>query len=165
MKELWLPVYGLEDRYMVSESGLVWSKVVNRLLKPFLNGYSQHLALGLSDGKSRAKTVKVHHLVAEAFISLRPEGLLCLHRDDNKSNNHYSNLYWGTHKQNASDRDRNGLQDRMRGSRSSLAKLTESDVLAIRASSKSYRLLGEEFGVHYVHIGSIKRRERWAHLP
>jgi len=31
-----------------------------------------------------------------------------LHRDDNKLNNHYSNLYWGDQQDNADDRERNG---------------------------------------------------------
>lgn len=36
----------------------------------------------------------------------------CCHRDDNRSNNDISNLYWGTRAQNVDDAYRNGLLDR-----------------------------------------------------
>jgi hypothetical protein len=50
----------------------------------------------------------VHTLVAEAFLGIRPEGMMVCHRDDVKRNNRASNLYYGTQKQNAQDALRNG---------------------------------------------------------
>ena len=102
MNELWRPVYGLEESHLVSNYGRVWSLM-----------YGKRMSLSLLDGRYPAvqlkgKMHKVHHLVAEAFICPRPEGLLCLHRDDDKLNNTPENLYWGTQSQNQKDSMRNG---------------------------------------------------------
>lgn len=43
-------------------------------------------------------------------------------------------------------------------------KLTESQVLSIRESPLSCRVLGVQYGVHCVTISKIKRRVIWKHL-
>ena len=44
--------------------------------------------------------LKVYRLVAEAYIP-NPENKPCVcHKDNNPLNNHYKNLYWGTHQEN-----------------------------------------------------------------
>ena len=48
----------------------------------------------------RRKTYKVHSLVCEAFHGKRPDGLKCLHIDENFRNNKPCNLKWGTQKEN-----------------------------------------------------------------
>jgi hypothetical protein len=49
----------------------------------------------------RGKTYRVARLVCEAFHGPSPAGMpYCLHRDENAANNHYSNLKWGTQKEN-----------------------------------------------------------------
>lgn len=49
------------------------------------------------------KRYGVHRLVAKAYID-NPEGkpIVC-HKDDNPKNNHVSNLFWGTQKENMLD--------------------------------------------------------------
>ena len=46
------------------------------------------------------KTLKVARLVCEAFHGPAPEGLNCLHIDENSTNNTPDNLKWGTQKEN-----------------------------------------------------------------
>ena len=46
------------------------------------------------------KTLKVHRLVCEAFNGPAPEGMVCMHLDENARNNRPENLAWGTQKQN-----------------------------------------------------------------
>lgn len=65
---------------------------------------SGHLSVQLG----RGKRYRIHILVLEAFVSPRPEGMIGLHRDDNKANNNVENLYWGTYSDNAFDAVRNG---------------------------------------------------------
>jgi hypothetical protein len=74
-------------------------------LKPNRLGYSS--ALLRSSG--RVTTFGVHVLVAMTWVSPSPfDGAWVLHRDDNPRNNHYTNLYWGTARDNKADCLRNG---------------------------------------------------------
>ena len=102
MKELWRPVYGLESEYLVSNVGRVQCLQTGNMHKLCLLD-NRYVAVKMN-GKMR----KVHHLVAEAFICPRPDGMLCLHKDDDKFNNTPENLYWGTQSQNQQDSLRNG---------------------------------------------------------
>jgi len=93
-------------RYMISENGDI-QDVSGYMLKPTVMT-SGHLRLWVqtTDG-FRAKLV--HRLVCEAFHGPAPEGKpLVLHWDDDPSNNHYSNLRWGSYADNRNDAVRNG---------------------------------------------------------
>ena len=81
--ERWLPVVGWEGLYEVSDLGRVRSLPRNttrgRVLRanPAANGYRQATVFR----QGHPKSVYVHHLVAEAFIGPRPEGLEIRHLD------------------------------------------------------------------------------------
>ena len=48
-------------------------------------------------------------LILETFKGPKPSPEYeCCHRDDDRSNNHIDNLYWGTHAENMKDASRNG---------------------------------------------------------
>lgn len=51
----------------------------------------------------------VHRIVALTFIGVPPfaKSEVC-HNDGNRRNNHYSNLRWGTRKENVADSIRHG---------------------------------------------------------
>jgi hypothetical protein len=44
------------------------------------------------------------------------------------------------------------------------AKLTEADVRAIRADTRSQRIIASTFGVSQAQVNRIKMRKRWEHL-
>jgi hypothetical protein len=48
----------------------------------------------------KSKTYKVHQLVCEAFNGPRPEGTVCMHIDEDYTNNTPINLKWATQKEN-----------------------------------------------------------------
>lgn len=48
----------------------------------------------------------VHRMVAEAFCSRKAGRSIACHRDGDRHNNSAANLYWGTDRDNARDRDR-----------------------------------------------------------
>lgn len=57
--------------------------------------------------KIRGETVKVHHLVLEAFCGPRPYGMEGCHGPDpDRTCNVLSNLRWGTHRENERDKKR-----------------------------------------------------------
>jgi len=75
-----------------------------------------------------------------------------------------AHLRWGSHLANIADRHRLGRDARLAGQAHALAKLTDFDVRAIRASTASYRELAKLYGVSFGLIGHVKRRRSWAHL-
>lgn len=84
-----------EPNYLVSNSGAIFSKITNKILKGVVlkTGY---VRVVLSNRKQRC----VHRIVAETFIS-NPEGLpIVNHIDENPQNNCIENLEWVTHKEN-----------------------------------------------------------------
>ena len=85
--------------YSISEDGKVYSKINKRFLKPKLmkDGYMD-LLLVCEDGKRRH--FRIHRLVASTYLDNPNNYPIVLHLDNNKINNHYSNLKWGTIQEN-----------------------------------------------------------------
>lgn len=101
--EIYSPIEGFPN-YLVTNNGRVLSLKDNhgkdrvKELKQcnHISGY-MHVVL-FKNGKGYNK--KVHRLVAQSFIS-NPNNKPCInHIDENKTNNHVSNLEWVTHKEN-----------------------------------------------------------------
>ena len=110
MEEIWLPITGYEDRYLVSNLSRIKSvpdivtmkdgKVRKRksmVLKTHKRG--RYISKSLfKEGVSKSHTI--HRLVALAFIP-NPENKPHInHIDNNTYNNHVSNLEWVTQKEN-----------------------------------------------------------------
>ena len=94
---------------LIREDGKeVWNTRINRAMSiSFCDDYFRVL---VRDAPRPQRSMRVHILVAEAFHGPRPLGLCALHRDDVKTNNHASNIYWGTRTQNMADRRVNNPQ-------------------------------------------------------
>jgi hypothetical protein len=72
-----------------------------------------------------------HRAVAEAFLGSRPfPGAVVRHLDGDSLHNHYTNLAWGSYRDNKQDDRRLGTL--MVGERVWTSKLTADDVLAMR---------------------------------
>ena len=111
--EIWKDIKGYEGLYQVSNKGRVKSlnRYANnngtlqfrpeRILKQNIQkaGRSRRCTVALSK-KSKIKRIRVHRLVAEAFIP-NPENKPQIdHIDTNMENNNVENLRWVTHKEN-----------------------------------------------------------------
>ena len=110
-KEIWCDVKGYEGLYQVSNWGRVKSLNYNhtgkeKLLRPGKDGWD-YLFVYLWKGGER-KRYKIHRLVLSTFNPIENmENLDCNHLDENKENNHLSNLEWTTHKENCNHGTRN----------------------------------------------------------
>ena len=99
------PIKGFPG-YAICETGEVISFKGRkpRFLKPARQkcGHDRYyyLFVRLSDATKNIVTKPVHHLVAQAFLGDRPEGMVIDHIDGNGFNNHYTNLRYVTHKEN-----------------------------------------------------------------
>ena len=176
MSELWRPVPDWPD-YEVSNLGRVRS--IDRTVayidqwgrpnKQFIKG--RILALRLKDKTyftvSLHKGLKthtrfVHRLVVEAFIGPIPKGMCVLHGPNGSLDNRASELRIGTHKQNSADKFRDGTAKW--GAEIPTAKLTDDDIPAIRADTRSSSAIAADYGVTRQNIDFIKRRITWKHV-
>lgn len=88
--------------------------------------------------------------------------LKVLHTCDNPACVNPQHLFLGTQQDNLKDMRDKGRD--ARGETQGMSKLTEADVIAIRASTGLHRDVAAQYGIHEDHIGRIKARRRWAHL-
>ena len=124
--EKWLPIVGYEGFYEVSDHGRVrtvsrityrdnrWGsnspmRVQGRILKGWVHqGSTGYLAVSLHRQNERKRNVFVHVLVLEAFVEVRPAGMVACHFNDEPTDNRLENLRWDTRAANAEDAARNG---------------------------------------------------------
>ena len=93
----WRNVDGFSD-YLVSENGEVKNKTTGQILKQTITqkGYA---VVGLVNG-GKHKNVRVHRIVAMAFVANPRNKPQVNHKDGNKLNNKRENLEWVTGKEN-----------------------------------------------------------------
>ena len=99
ISEEWKPIQGYEGLYAVSSKGRVMNIETGRILKHgiYSNGYAN---VCLYNGDGKRKWIKVHRLVAEAFID-NPDNLAQVnHRNEIKTDNRVENLEWVTASKN-----------------------------------------------------------------
>lgn len=154
------PLFGFSD-YDIGADGVVysWKSGERTVLKPRVDigGYK---TVGLYvDGK--VKRVKVHRLVAEAFLP-KEDGKDCVnHRDGNKWNNSVSNLEWCTRSENSKHACENGLNvygskqrdGKVKQRRFSIEQITE--IKTLYQSGMSQRNIGKMYGCDHSVISEI----------
>lgn len=119
-------------------------------------------------------------------------GVCVCHHCDNPPCVNPAHLFLGTHADNVADMGRKGRtsagaahwthvkpervargsrngqrrhpEKTARGERHYLAKLTDADVLTIRASNESVRVLAARFGVSTIAVYKVLRRKTWKHV-
>lgn len=172
--EEWRAVVGYEGIYEVSNYGKV-RRVAratgygNRKLKVmFLTSDSRstkgYPIVGIrKDGKT--KTRYVHKLVAQAFIP-NPLNLPEVdHEKGNKEDSRAWMLKWVTRAQNIENALALDLFAHRHGEENPNVKLTEKQVLEIRArSGERIADIADEFGISWSQVKSIRNRKTWKHI-
>lgn len=106
------PIKDFESRYGVDEFGNVYSfngKYKNTIIrKPYIHKTNGYVYVNLKQN-NEVKNMRVHRLVAEAFIPNPNNYPDINHIDCNKENNCVWNLEWCTRKQNSQHALKNGL--------------------------------------------------------
>lgn len=169
---IWKEVEGWPG-YFVNESGLVVSRRYLKVGKP--NGHWQrinekqitlkqfpvrgYLAVNLSN-KTRRKSVRVHRLVAQAFLP-NPQNLPHInHIDGNKTNASVTNLEWCTISHNELHSYRVlGKKPRQSTIDSQLKTKIRHEYFLFKTP---YRKLGEKYSLSINTIGRIINHEIWA---
>lgn len=174
LTEKWEDVVGYRGRYKVSDLGRIKSFLKYgssvRILKLRIvkKGY---LNVRLTDRLTY--THKVHRLVAIAFIP-NPENLPQVNhiglypdgREGNKLDNRAISLKWSTNKDNIQHAYKNGLITQAKGEEKPNSKLTEKDVLEIRAIGKTKTLseISKIYNVQHPCIHKVLQGKTWKHV-
>ena len=164
--ETWRPVVDFEEYYEVSDRGRVRSLdrtlrdgrvKIGRVLKPnrLKDGYEQ-VSLCV-DG--RVNFMKVHRLVAMAFIQNEENKTDVNHRNGIKHDNRLENLEWVTKSENMKHAytflkippNRPWL-----GKKSIRRKLTDEQIRAIRSDKRTRTDIAKDYGVVMQTISNIK---------
>jgi len=167
--ETWKKVEGFENTYKVSTAGRLMHFYKNkrwRIVLPFKErtGYSV-ARLWLGDGKR--KGVRVHRLVAKAFIPNPKNYDEINHKNGIKTDNRVENLEWCDRKYNAGYI--NVLNpDANRGENNPMAKYTNEQILEIYHlawdGELTHQQIADMFGMSKQHVCMIKSGKLWAYV-
>ena len=150
-------IHGL-DGYGASRDGRIWS--LRR------NGWREMSGSSQSKGYRRVHCggvdFLVHRLVLAAFHGPCPEGMQARHLNGDKLDNRAENLAWGTPSENAADKIRHGTCQV--GESHPQARLTITEIDAIRDDPRPHKVIAAEYGVERSNISKIKARQSWAHV-
>lgn len=127
MREKWLPVVGYEGRYEVSNFGRV------RRVKIIVPSKKKHgyMQVSLVDGKGTRKSLRLHRLVAEAFLP-NPDGKPQVnHKDEDPENNRADNLEWATAAENTNYGSRTARATAKNGSKTPVIQIDPKTLKAV----------------------------------
>lgn len=179
--EIWRDVVGYVGLYKVSNLGKIKSldrsayrlgktktgfrvELKGKILRQKLNHGYCHVNLYLEGERT---TLKVHRLVAEAFIKNPLNKPNVNHKDRNKINNKKGNLEWCTQLENIKHSRKLGSYKHLDES-NPLAKLTEDEVHTIcnmlDNSEGSYREIAALFKVGYQAVKNIDTGFTWSRI-
>ena len=125
--------------------------------------------LGTSiQGERKYQTLRIHRLVAMAFIPNLDNLPEVNHKDGNKLNNCVTNLEWVTGLQNIKHAWKTGLIKGLKGEKNGRSKLTNEEVKEIRNKYTGKRgeiaNLAKEYGVSWSLIKLIVTNKKWVHI-
>lgn len=149
-----------EKKYLIFKEGFVYSLP----LKKFV-GHKDHL--GYMEVMINGKSVRIHRIIASAFIPNYNNYPCINHKDGDKTNNNISNLEWCTHSQNTQHAYDTGLEKKIIGENHHAHKITEEIARYIKIHyiprDKKYggQAMADYFGISRSIVSSIVANKSW----
>jgi hypothetical protein len=169
--EIWKEIPDSEGRYMISNYGRVKSFVFDKSggkimrFSHIKNFFTINLRL-----VSGQKTLLVHKLVAEAFVSKTSDDCThVIHLDWNTKNNYYKNLDWVS-REVSYLRVSNFLREKNKNNPNKIitfSKLKAQDVKLIKSMLQrgvKQNLIAKMFCISEMQVTRIKRGENWGDI-
>lgn len=176
--EEWRDIEGYEGYYQISSHGRVKSleriversdgrsRTIKERVMKVVTGHRGYLCIRLrKQGKQKFRGV--HRLVAEAFIP-NPENKPTVdHKYDEKVNNYYQDLRWGTHQEQIDwARGEQGLMDNS-GENNHQAVLTNDqaeEIIRLLQKGNAPRPISKQYDVNERAISRINQGSTWANI-
>jgi len=134
--------------------------------------------------KGKRFTRKVHRAVADCFVELpahldyttedyNGETVVVKHKDNDKTNNHYTNLEYGTNLSNLEDARRDGLVLILFGTNHGMCSMTEEQVHEVcriyfvehvGKKPPSSASIAKRMGLTQKQVSKIRYRATWKHI-
>ena len=161
MEEIWKDIENYIGLYQISNFGRVKSK--KKIISKHITSSGYYRITLYNYGNK--KHLKIHRLVAQAFI-LNPENKPQInHIDGDKLNNHVSNLEWCTAKENINHSFKIGLINQC-GENNNANKLTNKEILEIRDLSGilTQTKIAEKYNITQAQVSHIINKKAWKHI-
>lgn len=174
--EQWRPIPGYDYLYEVSNYGrvrgifnrkeLIHGKKLGNIKRPTISPSGYYTIMLWR--KNKPASIKVHRLVALAFIPNPENKRTVNHKNGIKLDNRLENLEWATHKENNLHARSNGLYPTPKsGEDSYSSKLTNQDVIEIRILAENgvrAQTISKVFNIHTNTVSLIINRKIWNHI-
>ena len=176
-KEIWEDMPLTNGEYQISNFGRLRSwlrkgvRTRERLTTPLImktplngNGYP-HTTIRFIE-TNEIKNIRIHQWVCRLFVPNPNNYPHVLHKDDVKTNCHYSNLEWGTQEKNNQDAFARGLIIPAKGEAGKKSNLTNKDVENIFGlkGKEGCCKLAKKYGVNHTCISDIWTGRTWNHV-
>lgn len=149
------PIEGMDGKYLISEDGKVINAKTGRNLKQSIN-HNGYLQLTITTQKGKSLNLRVHRLVAIAFIDNPDNKPEVNHIDGVKTNNHHSNLEWCSKRENISHAISASLRRKCSNKPSEkVKKRNKLIILEYCSTNKTHIEIANEFGLSKSIIGKI----------
>lgn len=165
--EVWRPVVNHEDRYEVSSLGRVRSLYEHRFhqILNLKRGACGYLVVDFWKNNKKICTKRISRLVAIAFLEPPKPGEIVLHGPGGKDDNSVGNLSWGTFRQNALDKVRDGtIYSGSKHHRTKISDKIAGYVFNMYIEGYSKRFIGERLGMTYQNVHAILTGKTWKHI-
>lgn len=164
--EIWNDIYDFEGLYVVSNKDRVKrimqrKNATQKLMNHSINKLGYHFVCLTKNGVNR--NYFVSRLVAAAFIP-NPDNKPHVNHLNGKDDNTPESLEWVTPLENIQHAWRTGLSTSKKGEKHNQSKLTEKEVLEIRASKLTPTEISLLYSVNIQAIYKILARLRWKHI-
>lgn len=159
---MWKDIVGYEGIYQISDTGRIKRILASqgaqqgKILSLSLDG-GGYLCINLYKNKKKTRH-RIHRLVLQTFIGIQPSPKHeTRHLDGCRINNKYTNLTWGTRRENMEDAVKHGTATI--GTKNAGAKFTKGDIKKIRHllfTGMSSTAIAKQFNVSQSIISDIK---------
>jgi hypothetical protein len=146
--------------FSISQCGKIKNNTSGKILKTVIHKKGYEVINIKPYGRGAGKSLKIHRLVAKAFLPNPLNKLQVNHLDGNKQNNHMNNLEWAT----ASENMKHAFDTGLKTPSLQVKRFTESEAIEIakaykfRCRKNGANALAKRFGTsHSVILNTIQR--------